>query len=142
VIPLSMDDLKNFSAPSISRNPKIMYIFNQMELAEQRGIGMRDMERLPELGFPQPAFGLNAGMLEVTFGRTKEFMSKQAGLKNVKQQLTEEDKEALLFIQQREEVSRGEFATEFGLNDKTAQRRLSRLVERKLITVKGKAKAK
>ena len=51
--------------------------------------------------------------------------------------LTEEDKQGYLFIQQKGEVSRGEFAVELGLNDKTAQRRLARLVELKLVTMTG-----
>jgi len=46
-----------------------------------------------------------------------------------------------LFIQKKGEVSRGELAAEFELNDKTAQRRLGSLVKRKLIAVKGKGKA-
>lgn len=31
--------LKRFNAPSLSRNPKIMYVFDQMNLVEQRGLG-------------------------------------------------------------------------------------------------------
>lgn len=64
------------------------------------------------------------------FGRTKEYFAQQTGIKNLKQ-LTDEDKEAVLFIQKKGEVSRGEFAAEFDLNDKTAQRRLASLVRKK-----------
>lgn len=117
-----------------------MFVFNKMGLAEQRGIGLRNMKQLPDKGFPLPTFNLKTGMLEVTFGRTKEYLAQRTGLKNLKQ-LTEEDKEVVLFIQKKGEVSRGELAAEFELNDKTAQRRLGSLVKRKLITVRGKGKA-
>lgn len=135
-LPITLDDIKKFDAPSLSRNPKIMYIFNQMHLAEQRGIGLRDMKDLPKEGFPLPSFQMRAGSLEVTFGRTKDYIAKQANIKDLSK-LTEEDKQGYLFIQQKGEVSRGEFADELGLNDKTAQRRLARLVELKLVTMTG-----
>lgn len=138
--PLTLEDLQNFDAPSLSRNPKIMYVFNQMKLAEQRGIGLRNMKHLPDEGFPLPTFRLKAGLIEITFGRTKDYMAKKAGFKNLNQ-LTEVDKAALLFIQKKGEVSRSEFAAEFNLTDKTAQRRLGNLVDRNLVTVRGKAKA-
>jgi ATP-dependent DNA helicase RecG len=138
-LPITLDDLKKFDAPSLSRNPKIMYVFNQMHLAEQRGIGLRNMKHLPEEGFPLPAFEMKAGMLEITFGRTKEFIAKKAGLKNLNK-LSDEDKNGYLFIQQKGELSRGEFASEFGLNDKAAQRRLAKLVEMKLIVMTGDKK--
>ncbi len=78
-------------------------------------------------------------MLEVTFGRTKEYIAKVAGLKDINL-MTEDDKEALLFIQKKGEVSRSEFAAEFDLNDKTAQRRLGSLVKKKLIVMIGDRK--
>ena len=137
--PLTLEELQDFDAPSLSRNPKIMYVFNQMHLAEQRGIGLRNMKHLPEKGFPLPTFRMKAGMLEVTFGRTKEYIAKVAGLKDINL-MTEDDKEALLFIQKKGEVSRSEFAAEFDLNDKTAQRRLGSLIKKKLIVMIGDRK--
>lgn len=139
VYPLTLEELQNFDAPSLSRNPKIMYIFNQMHLAEQRGIGLRSMRHLPEEGFPLPTFKLKAGMLEISFGRTKDYVAEKAGLQDITK-LTEEDKAGLLFIQQKGEVSRGEFVAEFGLSDKTAQRRLVKLIEMKLIERNGTRK--
>lgn len=135
--PLTIEDLQDLDAPSISRNPKIMYIFNQMRLAEQRGVGLRKLKHLPEEGFPLPILRMRAGMLEITFGRTKEFIAKRAGVSNI----TEAEEEALLFIQQKGEVSRSEFAEHFELTDKTAQRRLASLVKKGLVETKGKAKA-
>lgn len=137
--PLTLNDLEDFDAPSISRNPKIMYVFNQMHLAEQRGIGLRNMKHLPEEGFPLPTFRMKAGMLEITFGRTKEYIVKKAGLK-ASVDISDEEKAVYLFIQKQGEVSRGDIVAEFGLNDKTAQRRLAKLMEKKLVTMTGDRK--
>ncbi|MBL7823685.1 MAG: hypothetical protein JNK69_09770 [Saprospiraceae bacterium] len=137
--PLTLKDLEDFDAPSISRSPKIMYVFNQMHLAEQRGIGLRNMKHLPEEGFPLPTFRMKAGMLEITFGRTKAYIAKKAGLKNM-EELSEEEKQLYLYIQKQGEVSRGDIVAEFGLTDKTAQRRLGKLMEKKLVVMTGDRK--
>ncbi len=108
-----------------------------MRLAEQRGIGLRKLKHLPEEGFPLPTIRMKAGMLEITFARTKEFIAKQMGVGS----LSEVEKEGLIFIQRRGGVSRREFAEYFEVSEKTAQRRLYVLVEKGIVEVKGKAKA-
>lgn len=134
--PLKLEDLQNFDAPSLSRNPKIMYVFNQMKLAEQRGIGLRSMRHLPDVGFPLPTFRLKAGILEITFGRTKDYMAEKAGLKDLNL-LTEADKEAVLFIQKNGGVTTGEFAAHFNINLKAAQRKLNNLVIMEFLDKEG-----
>lgn len=131
VYPITLNDLNTFDAPSLSRNPKIMYIFNQMHLAEQRGIGLRNMKHLPGEGFPLPSFKLKAGMLEITFGRTKNYIAEKAGLND----LDENDKAAILFIQSKGSVSKSDFAEHFALNPKTAQRQLINLKDLGLLKV-------
>jgi len=55
VAPLTMDQMKSFNAPSLSRNPKLMYVFDVMGLAEQRGLGFRTVKKLPdEYDIPLP----------------------------------------------------------------------------------------
>ena len=76
---------------------------------------------------------------QIQLCQLEELIFTQKHLKNLKQ-LTEEDKEAVLFIQKKGEISRGEFAAEFDLNDKTAQRRLANLIERNLIVMIGDRK--
>lgn len=137
VPPLTLQDLQTLDAPSVSRNPKIMYIFNQMRLAEQRGVGLRKMKHLPVEGFPLPTLSMRAGMLEITFGRTKEFIAKQAGVSDI----SKAEEEGLLFVQKKGEVSRSDFARHFGITDKTALRRLTSLVGKGLVETRGKAKA-
>lgn len=133
--PLTLDDLRTFDAPSVSRNPKIMFVFNKMGLAEQRGIGLRNMKQLTGLGFPLPIFDLKAGMLQVTFGRTKDFI---AGVKGVdSNKLSPEDKDGLLFIQENRVVSVSDYATHLNLETKTANRRLKKLVDKGLVIKTG-----
>ncbi len=133
--PLTIDDLKSFDTPSVSRNPKIMFVFNKMGLAEQRGIGLKNMKKLNGLGFPLPSFELKAGMLNVTFGRTKDFIAENKGVDS--SSLTQEDKDGLLFIQTHEPISVKEYAKYFDLTAKTGQRRIAKLYEKGLLEREG-----
>ena len=57
VRPLKIEQIKAFNAPSLSRNPKIMYVFDQMKLVEQRGLGFQTIKDLPvKFGLPLPWF--------------------------------------------------------------------------------------
>lgn len=136
--PLTLSDLRTFDTPSVSRNPKIMFVFNKMGLAEQRGIGLRNMKQLTGLGFPLPIFDLKAGMLQVTFGRTKDFIADVKGVDS--NQLSPEDKDGLLFIQENREVSVSDYATHLNLEIKTANRRLKKLVDKGLVIKIGEKK--
>lgn len=136
--PLTLNDLKTFDTPSVSRNPKIMFVFNKMGLAEQRGIGLRNMKQLNDLGFPLPIFDLKAGMLQLTFGRTKDFFADIKGINsNI---LSQEDKNGLLFIQRNQEISVSEYATHLNLETKTANRRLKKLIDKGLVIKIGEKK--
>ncbi len=135
--PLTLEDLKEFKAPPHSRNPKIMYVFNQMRLVEFRGIGMRKMKELPSLGFPLPTFEFQAGNLVVTFARTRTIIRKKAG----KREMSEQEYKELLYIQAHESVTRAQFGKEFNLPPKTAQNHLSRLIDLGVVGSKGRGRA-
>ena len=49
VPPIKLDQISNFSAPSLSRNPKIMFVFDALDLAEQRGLGFMTVRALVNL---------------------------------------------------------------------------------------------
>ena len=133
--PLTMEILKKFRAPSISRNPKIMYVFNKMGFAEQRGIGLRNMMGMKETGLPSPIFDLFGGVLEITFTRSHDLLARHLGTEESNGR--PDERTWVAFIKTRGEVSASEFAVEFDLNAKTAQRRLNELVEKVLIAKTG-----
>jgi len=125
--PLTINDIRTMDLPSISRNPKIMFVYNRMGLAEARGIGLRNMKRLPDSGFPLPTFNLIGNILEIVFVRSSSLIPELIGVDA--QELTREDREGLFFIQKNELVSVKEYAIRFGLTDKTAQRRIAKLFD-------------
>lgn len=126
--PLTIEDIRTLDLPSISRNPKIMFVFNRMGQAEARGIGLRNISRLPERGFPLPTFNLKGNILEIVFVRDAALIPELIGVSA--DDLTPEDRQGLFFIQQHEPVSVKEYASRFGLTDKTAQRRIAKLFDK------------
>lgn len=59
VSPVTLEQIKSFRAPILSRNPQLQYAFTKMGLAEERGLGMQTLKSVPEtLGLPCPdSFG-------------------------------------------------------------------------------------
>lgn len=53
-----------------------------MDYAEQRGLGLRNMSQLPNMGYPLPEFKMNAGALELTFSREKRFVTEAREIDN------------------------------------------------------------
>jgi ATP-dependent DNA helicase RecG len=47
VDPITLEQLKSFNAPMLSRDPVSHYVFARMELAEERGLGLKSMKVLP-----------------------------------------------------------------------------------------------
>lgn len=133
--PLTIEDLKSMDLPSISRNPKIMYVYNRMGLAEQRGIGLRNMKRLPQYGFPLPTFNMKGNILEIAFARDASLIPELIGIDATG--LKKEDRDGLFFIQQNEPIAVNDYAEHFGLTNKTAQRRIAELFERGLLEKEG-----
>lgn len=135
VIPLTIEDIKTMDLPSISRNPKIMYIYNRMGMAEQRGIGLRNLKELPSLGFPLPIFKLIGNIIEITLIRDKNKIDKIFGFEDLN--LTDKEKEGLAFIQNNGPVSVLEYAEFLKLEKKTAQRRLLDFVNKGIVKTEG-----
>lgn len=137
VKPITIDQLNNFIAPSLSRNPKIMYIFNQLKLVEQRGKGMRILKMLPnELKLPVPHFAYNEPYLEFTLFRTGNILESLIGVEKYNE-LNDEEKKGLLHLYNVKSISKSEYAKYLGITDKTAQRQLSKFKKLGLVSTKG-----
>lgn len=57
VAPITLEQIRAFEAPMLSRNPVLHFIFSQMGLAEERGLGLESLKtRTKELGLPLPTY--------------------------------------------------------------------------------------
>ncbi len=137
VKPIRFEDFQQFKAPSLSRNPKLMAVFNAMDFVEERGMGMDEMKSLPDTyRLPLPSVTWEDPYLTITFPRSKSFMGNILA-KDVLSQLNEEEKIGLFYIRDKQTVSKPDYAHHFYFNDKKAQRHLSKFVELGLIRTSG-----
>jgi len=134
VPPLTLEQFQRFNAPSLSRNPKIMYIFDQMKLVEHRGLGFQTIKSLPEkYGLPLPIVTFENPYMVFTFPRSNESL-KDISVQNGISSLTEEELEGYNWIRSQKEVATRDYAIKMGYAQRTASRHLAKMLELGLVT--------
>ena len=134
VSPLTLSQVASFSAPSLSRNPKIMYAFDVFGMAEQRGLGFTTVRELSDKGIPLPQVTFDAPYIVFTLPRTDKAAAKTArfaGLQPI------EVKGYEFILTSGRPISRAEYQEVMGVEERTAQRHLKAFVERKLVKQNG-----
>lgn len=135
--PISLQDLKKFQAPSLSRNPVLSHIFNQMGYAEERGIGMRTLKSLPEkYDLPLPQYSYEDPFLVLIFPRSFEAVKTVSGNEDL-QELNDEELRGYEFIRTKDKITKKEYAEYFEYSDRQAERHLKKFKDLKLIKRKG-----
>ena len=137
VKPLKLEQIKQFNAPSLSRNPKIMYVFDQMDLVEQRGLGFQTIKELPEkFGLPLPLVTYEEPYMVFTFPRSGEALKSVSGNEKLNQ-LNPEELKGYDFIRVNQKTTRKEYQENFKFDKKKAERHLTHMTELGLIERKG-----
>lgn len=141
VSPIELNDVLHFRAPSLSRNPKITYIFNQMGLMEEGEIGMDTFSSMQEkYQLPLPQYDYKAPYLSLTFYRDIAAF-RDAKISDLLNDLNDEEVRGLNWIKVEQEVSSSQYAEQFKFSQKKAQRQLANLVENNFIELKGRGKS-
>lgn len=142
VKPIKWEDFSNFKAPSLSRNPRIMSVFNQMGYVEERGIGMREMKSVPlRYHLPLPIISKNDPYIEITFPRTSKFIKEVVGEK-INAAVNEEEEKGLLYLHNSLEfISKKTYARHFNFDEKKAQRHLAKFKKLGLVVTEGNGRA-
>lgn len=133
VAPLKLEQIQKFNAPSLSRNPKIMYVFDQMEIVEQRGLGFETMKNLPtKYNLPLPIITFEDPYLVFSFPRNLNAVKQINIYDNIKQ-LTNEELAGYEWIRGNLEVATKDYAEHFKYSQRTASRHLSKMLELNLL---------
>ncbi len=129
ISPITLDQLQSFNAPMLSRNPMLHYVFSRMELAEERGLGLKSLKtRASEMGLPLPKFTWQAPYLVLTLYRTAESATKSLD-QAVTTELSDEERKGWEFLSSRTGTTQSEYAKHMGATSRTAQRHLSHFIE-------------
>lgn len=137
VPPIKLGQIANFNAPSLSRNPKIMFVFDALDLAEQRGLGfMTVRELLEKQNIPLPLVNYEEPYLVFTLPRNTAAVNK---VDDSLAQLAEGEIRMLNFFRLNDGKSfgKGEVVEKLGIYPRTAERELKHLVDLKLLIREG-----
>jgi len=136
--PITLEQLQSFSAPMLSRNPSLHYVFGKMGLAEERGLGLKSLKTLAQKhGLPLPKYSLDAPYLVLTLFRNVKAVLEGLDPKIVKK-LNEDDKNAWQYISSKESVTSIDLKQDLGYDERKAQRILRKLIEVGLLRRIGK----
>lgn len=137
VPPIKFGQIENFNAPSLGRNPKIMFVFDALDLAEQRGLGFMTVRELPEkYGLPLPLVSYEEPYLVFNLPRNAEAVRK------VDVTLAELDEGELKMLNyfrlnEGEAIGKSEVAERLHITHRTAERELKHLVDLKYLERDG-----
>lgn len=127
--PITLEQMKAFNAPMLSRNPILHYVFSQIEMAEERGLGLKSMRlRAQEAGLPLPTYEWHDPYLVLTLYRTSAAAAQALG-QEVLSKLTSEEQKGWRFVSTQDSFTQKDYAEKLEVTARTAQRHLGRFVE-------------
>jgi ATP-dependent DNA helicase RecG len=137
ISPITVEKMASFTASTLSRNPKLHYVFKQMNLAEERNRGMKTLRDLQDEGDLVPTVIFDDPYLTLALHTNPESAANEIAGTSVTDQLTPEEREGLHTLFSRRHLSAAEYAKELGVTTRTAQRHLGRFVQLGLASRKG-----
>lgn len=133
VAPLTLEQMQSFSAPMLSRNPVLHYVFARMELAEERGLGLRSMKvRAETAGLPLPRFTWEDPYLVLTIYRSPAAAVHTLS-PEVLESLNADERASWGYIVGKDSVTSGALMKQMGFDERKAQRVLKKLQEAGLL---------
>ena len=72
IAPITLEQMRSFTAPMKSRNPVLHYVFARMGMAEEQGYGLTSLKKHAEkLGLPLPSYSMEGDSLVLNIYRSK-----------------------------------------------------------------------
>src|SRR5262249_4439511 len=139
--PITLEQMQSFTAPMLSRNPILHFVFSQMDLAEERGLGLKSMkQRAEQAGLPLPVYAWQDPYLVLRLYRSAESAART--LKpEVLEALNDDEQAGWIFVAAKDKFTRRDLMKGLGFDERKAQRILKKLLEIKLIRRVGKGPA-
>ena len=137
VAPITLKQLQEFNAPMLSRNPVLHYVFAKMELAEERGLGLKSMKaRASDVGLPLPKYARENPYLVLTLFRSGAAASATLD-QNVVEDLSKSERMGWQWLATKGVASSSEYGVAISIDERTARRHLNHFVELGLIEKSG-----
>ncbi len=137
VAPITLEQMRSFTAPMKSRNPVLHYVFARMGLAEEPGFGLISLKKqAEELGLPLPSYAMEGDSLVLTIYRSKAAATSALN-KNVLDSLSKAERAGWQWLATRETTTSNEYAESQKLPYRTAMNHLKRLQDVGLLEKSG-----
>jgi ATP-dependent DNA helicase RecG len=135
--PITIEQLQKFTAPMLSRNPELHFVFARIGMAEEMGLGIASLrDRAKELGLPLPRYTWEAPYLVLTLYRSADAIGK-ALAQDVLKILSISELEGWKWIAAQETVTTRTYAAAMGLGDRAALYHLKHFTELGLLHRSG-----
>jgi ATP-dependent DNA helicase RecG len=139
--PITLGQLQAFNAPMLSRNPVLHYVFAKMELAEERGLGLKSMKaRASEIGLPLPRYSWEAPYLVLKLLRSPAGAVRDL-VPEVRDRLNDDESASWEFIAGKQTVTTSELMERMSFDERKAQRVLKKLHDVRLLRRVGRGPA-
>lgn len=135
--PITLEQLQAFNAPMLSRNPELHYVFARMEMAEERGLGIKSLRnQAVQLGLPLPRYGFQDPYLVLTLFRNPEAAAHVLS-QEVLDSLSKAEQKGWEWLSTRETVTSSEYAAAMAIPNRTALNHFKRFAELGLLRRTG-----
>jgi ATP-dependent DNA helicase RecG len=141
VYPITLEQMKSFTASQLSRNPRLHHIFNAMDLAEEKNFGMDTLKSIPtKYNLPIPKYSFEPPYLVLTIFLSKDGLIREYPA-DVLNSLIESELKGWEYILSKQSVTRSEYEQNLEIDDRTAQRHLNKFIDLGLIKREGNSRA-
>lgn len=135
--PITLEQLQSFTAPMLSRNPGLHFVFARMGMAEEQGLGIGSLrDRAKELRLPLPKYSWDAPYLVL-----KLYRSTEAAVKTLDQDvfkfLGKSEQKGWQWLATQGRTSSSYYADIMKIETRTARRHLNRFEELGLVRKTG-----
>jgi ATP-dependent DNA helicase RecG len=139
--PVTLEEMRSFSAPMKSRNPILHYVFSRLGLAEEQGFGLTSLKAQAEkLGLPLPSYRMEGDSLVLTIYRSKAAAT--SALKpEVKERLNKAEMVGWEWLATQGKTTSAAYAKSRKLPYRTAMNHLNRFQQLGLLKKSGSGRA-
>jgi ATP-dependent DNA helicase RecG len=124
--PITLEQLQSFTAPMLSRNPELHFVFARMGMAEEMGFGLKSLKnRAEQLGLPLPRYSWDDPYLALTLYRSPE-AAQRALAPDALESLSKAERKGWQCLTTQETVTAIGYAAALGIPKRTALNHLKR----------------
>ena len=139
--PITLEQMRSFSAPMKSRNPILHHVFSRMGMAEEQGYGLTSLkQRAEELGLPLPSFSMDSGSLVLTIYRSVASATESL-TDEVKKQLNASELKGYQWLAKQDTVTRRQYQIAMSIGPRAGGLQLKKFIDLGIAKRIGSGKA-